>query len=432
MCDLHGRRVTVLGSARYSLSVAVCRWLAVEGASVVLSEPEHARSLYEHRQGLSELPPTVHVVECREEDFTSADLVVTSTWVRPNNKHLELARAAGVRVMPDAMLFIERCRGQIVGVGGSSGTACTCAMIGHILCEHRRTWVGESGISLLDKLPAIAKDDLVVLNLSSFTLDHLALTGWSPPIAVLRGIEIDPLSFYPTESAYLKSLTTLFRFQKPEDLAVISEESERSYNLQHQIRARVVSFGLRSSSPFELLLPGEPNQLSAQAAYAAVSQLGISWEHAQQALRQFRGLAYRLELVHEEKGIRYYNDSAATKPDAAEATLALFAPGTVIQIVGGHDDQMPLRALADSLAKKAKAALCIGMAGPRIAELIRRVDVRRALVRGCGDLPAAVAAAREIAAPGDAIVLSPGCGSSDQFANFKHRGEAFTRLARGA
>lgn len=188
-------------------------------------------------------------------------------------------------------------------------------------------------------------------------------------------------------------------------------------------------YGVAGRRPFDLLVPGRHNQLNAQGAYAAAAALGASWEDADAALRAFTGLPHRLQLVHAAGGVRWFNDSIATIPEAAVAALEAFDPGRVVQIVGGKDKALDATPMIGPVATRAKAALTIGETGPAVGRLLRAAGA--ADVRDCGTLDAAVAEARRVAAAGDVVLLSTGFASYDQFVNFQDRGDAFARSARG-
>ena len=159
--------------------------------------------------------------------------------------------------------------------------------------------------------------------------------------------------------------------------------------------------------------------------------MDITWEEAQDAIREFPGLPHRLQLVHEHRGIKYYNDSIATIPEAAIAALKAFPPRTVIQIVGGYDKKLPLTGLCNELVEHAKLVLCIGDTGGAIVKMIGEASkIGGACAYECGDLATAMARAKAIAQSGDIILLSPGCASYGQFRNFEERGELFAKLAK--
>jgi UDP-N-acetylmuramoylalanine--D-glutamate ligase len=127
--------------------------------------------------------------------------------------------------------------------------------------------------------------------------------------------------------------------------------------------------------------------------------------------------------------VRYFDDSIATIPEAAVAALESFAARKVIQIVGGYDKGLPMTTMCAKLIERAKAVLCIGATGPRIAEMLEESPSQSAAASyRCGDLATAMAIARQIAVAGDVVLLSPGFASQDQFVNFEQRGEEFVRL----
>jgi UDP-N-acetylmuramoylalanine--D-glutamate ligase len=200
--------------------------------------------------------------------------------------------------------------------------------------------------------------------------------------------------------------------------------------LASETQARIVRFGLKDRRPFPLTVPGRHNQSNAQAAFAAAYQLGVGRDDAEEALREFKGLAHRLQLVHEHNGVRYFNDSIATIPEAAVAALESFPPKRVLQIVGGSDKGLPMTAMCNALLERAKAVLCIGATGSKLAGMMSESPLPGAAsVYNCGDLATAMRIARQTACPGDVVLLSPGCASYDQFVNFEKRGEMFAELA---
>ncbi len=148
---------------------------------------------------------------------------------------------------------------------------------------------------------------------------------WSPHVAVVTMLAADHVDWHGSPAAYLEAKKNIVRFQKPDDFAVLGENVPHADDFARATKAKVVRFSTRSK-PFDLLIPGDHNQFNAQAAFAAANLFGVTWGAAQQAIRDFPGLAHRLELVHECQGVRYYNDSIATIPEAAIAALKAFAP----------------------------------------------------------------------------------------------------------
>lgn len=432
MDDLKNKRVTVCGLGRFGGGIAVARWLVAQGARVLVTDVAKPEALEESVAQLAGLPIEFVLGEHRDQDFASADLVVASPAVPPANKYLQTARAVGVPITTEIRLFIERCGGLIVGVTGTKGKSTTAALLGRMLERKHVTHVGGNiGVSLLDTLPEIRGDHLVVLELSSFMLEYLEETRWSPHVALVTMVGVDHLERHLTEEKYWDAKKNVVRFQKSDDYAVLSEECPLSSSFAAATPAHVILYGTERRKPFELKLPGQHNQLNAQGAFAAASLLDISWDDAQAAVREFVGLRHRLELVHEHCGVRYVNDSIATIPEAAVAALDSFQTKHVIQIVGGYDKKLKLDAMYGPLVERAKAVLCIGDTGPAIANALEEHHkTGGAMIYRCGDLATAIRTARTIASAGDTVLLSTGCASYDAYHTFEERGDHFARLAR--
>jgi UDP-N-acetylmuramoylalanine--D-glutamate ligase len=431
MMELRGKRVTVAGLGRFGGQIAAARWLCGQGAVVCVTDRESAEKLADSVAQLSGLPIELRLGEHREADFCGADLVVASPAIAPQNPYLLAARRAGAPVVTEIQLFIERCPAKILGVTGTKGKSTTTAMLGRILSRKFKTWTGGNiGKSLLGELERIGPSDLIVLELSSFMLEYLGEAHWSPHVAVVTMISADHLDWHGSAAAYVQAKKNILRFQSADDYAVLNRQDPATAALAHEARGKVIMFGAQEEGRFRLMVPGDHNQLNAQGAFAAASILGVDFETAQLALADFSGLPHRLQLVHESAGVRYFNDSIATVPEAAIAALDSFPAKKVIQIVGGSDKGLSTTALCAALVERAKAVLCIGATGGRLAELMERGDSpTAAAVYRCGDLATAVAMSGRIAVDGDIVLLSPGFASYDQFVNFEQRGEQFAKLA---
>lgn len=432
LAPLKDLRVTVMGLGRFGGGIAVARWLCEQGARVLVTDKDPADRLSESMEKLQGLPIEFRLGEHREDDFRFADLVVTSPAVQLNNSYLDVARDAGIPITTEICLFVARCTARrVIGVTGTKGKSTTTAMLGEILARPFKTWVGGNiGGSLLAQLSQIQPDDLVVLELSSYMLEHLKPLAWSPHVAVVTLIEQDHLDWHGGFENYVDAKKNIVRCQTASDFAVLNGENVRAMAFSQDTVAQVVRYDVSSAPPFELIVPGRHNQLNAQGAFAAARCMGVSWDEAQIALRDFKGLPHRLQLVHEASGVRWYNDSIATIPQAAVAANEAFDAGRVIQIVGGSDKHLDLSGMVGPLASRCRAVLTIGQTGPALAVALR--DAGAADVRECVTLDSAVDTARQIATTGDVVLLSTGCASYDQFTHFEARGEAFARLARAS
>src|SRR5206468_7784879 len=193
-------------------------------------------------------------------DFISCDLVVNSPAIPPNNQHLQAAKRAGVPITTEIRLFIERCPAPIVGVTATKGKSTTTALLGLMLKTKFNTFVGGNlGGSLLFDLPKIGKSDLVVLELSSYMLEHLRPMQWSPHLALVGMIGVDHVEWHGSADAYVDAKRNIVRFQKADDFIVVNEENEPSLSFARDTKAQIMRFGLKDRRPIELNIAGAHN-----------------------------------------------------------------------------------------------------------------------------------------------------------------------------
>lgn len=427
--NLNGKAVTVVGLGRFGGGVGVTRWLCGQGAQVTVSDLATQEELEESVLALDGLDVTLHLGGHDEADFTSAELLVVNPAVPRDSPFLAAAAREGVPRTTEINLFLERCRAPVVGVTGSIGKSTTTAMIGAILERVRCCHVGGNiGRSLLEELPAIAPDHVVVLELSSFQLEDLPLVGIGPHVAVVTNFAPNHLDRHGTVEAYADAKKNIFRFQSARDVLVLNAADPIVSTWGTEAPGRVELFD-PEADPFELIVPGAHNQANAQAAWTAARQFGVDRATAAAGLAGFGGLPHRLEFVAERRGVRYYNDSKCTTPDGAIVALETFPPRSTMMIVGGYDKHVSFAALGAALAERAKAVIVLGQTADQIAQAVEkhRRDVSPALLRA-EDLDSAVRLAAEQAAAGDSVLLSPACASFDMFTNYEHRGQAFVEL----
>lgn len=424
---LDGKRILIMGLGSFGGGVGAARFCAGKGAAVTVTDMRPESELRQSMEQLADLNIRYRLGGHDESDFTSADLVIVNPAVdRRNNRFLRAAQEAGVELTTEIGLFIERVdRQRVIGVTGTAGKSTTVAMIGHLLAASlgpdRMHIGGNLGGSLLGRLGRIQPDDWIVLELSSFMLE--ALHDWSPHIAVVTNVSDNHLDRHGSFAEYAAAKQRVLAFQQPEDWAVLGPR------LPEVIRPRTrhhTIIGLPVNGFPRLSIPGEHNRLNALMALKAVECAGVHYQSpaaADEVLRSFTGLPHRLQLVLEHGDVRFYNDSKSTTPESAMLALGAFEPGQVHAILGGYDKKADLRPLAMRAAQHCAAVYTIGQTGDDIA------DAAGGSVQRCGTLEAAIRDAIGAARPGEVILLSPGCASWDQFANYEERGRRFAELA---
>ncbi len=451
MMDFAGKRITVMGLGRFGGGIGVTRWLCSQGADVLVTDKDSADELAD---SVAQIKPlidagqvTLRLGEHNVSDFTTCDLVVANAAVpKPwENRFLRSAEAAGIPVTTEITLTIEqlRTRGvrRTIGITGSVGKSTTTAMIHHALQTSigasgpRVVMGGNIGGSLLGELDRIDASTIVVLELSSAMLYWLARTldpKWSPHVAVITNISANHLDWHGELPHYAASKKHLIEHQTSGDFALLGDSvwDWRSASKATSSRADAVPF------PRSLKLPGDHNQVNATMALAACVAIAPECpsETIEQAIAGFPGLSHRLQLVAEQSSPcgeprRFYNDSKSTTPESALTAVRAIAAmpgmslGKLHLIAGGYDKGSDLSPIA-KLSGELGGLYTIGLTGPAIA----RDSAGRA--RECGTVSHAVLNALNHMKPGDALLLSPGCASWDQYANFEERGDEFVRLIK--
>lgn len=439
MESFEGRRVVVMGLGRFGGGVGVTRWLAERGADVLVTDREPAERLGESLGKIRDLVGAGRVElrlgEHRVSDFTTADAVVVNPAVpKPwDDRFVRSARAGGVELLTEIGLVTRLIgRDRVVGVTGSAGKSTTSAMIDHALraCGVECVLGGNIGGSLLGRASRLGPKCVVVLEVSSAMLYWLGFEKWSPKIAVVTNLQPNHLDWHGDEAHYRASKVQILEHQRSWDAAVLGH-TVSDWPVGAGVERAIIGEGEGVSG---CLVPGAHNAWNARVAavaarFAAGRIAGVSLKSAdvEGAMRTFPGLPHRLRLVHEAGGVRFYDDSKCTVPGASvlavDALDHTIGPGRTHLICGGYDKGLDLVSLAD-LTPRLAGIYTIGTTGDTIAGGTGGRAVR------CGTLDVAVREAAARAKPGEAVLLSPGCASWDQFEHFEARGRAFESFAR--
>jgi UDP-N-acetylmuramoylalanine--D-glutamate ligase len=421
-------RVTVMGLGHFGGGVAAARWLAGQGAIVTVTDLADERALKSALESLAGVPiAALHLGGHHEDDFHQADLVVVNPAVRTGNVWLKIARTYGVPLTTEIDLFLQACPARTIGVTGSNGKSTTAAMTAAILqADGRRTWLGGNiGGSLLNRLPDILPDDWVVLELSSFQLTYLRPQTCVPHIAVVTSFSPNHLDWHVNLEEYAAAKQILLKRQQPQDFAVLNTYDRRLAAWARCSPGRMAPLVADEQLP-RLPLAGWHNRMNAACAATAAMAAGCSREAVDRGLLAFRGLPQRMEPVAEIGGRIFYNDSASTTPESTIAALeSLDRP--VILLAGGHDKGFDFTEMIEAVGRIAVSSAFFGEVGPKLHARLMASHID-CLAVATPTLPEALNWCWHNSKPGDAIVLSPGCSSHDQFRNFRERGERFAEF----
>ncbi|MCP4593576.1 MAG: UDP-N-acetylmuramoyl-L-alanine--D-glutamate ligase [bacterium] len=429
-------RVVVMGLGRFGGGVGVSKWLAGQGARVVVSDRAEASTLAESIAKVSGLGIEIHCGGHDPNDLAGADLLVVSPAVdKTRSEFVAAARDGNIPITSEMNLFVERCPGRIVGVTGTTGKSTTCAMLHAVLqaaakrgeVKARRVYFGGNiGSSLLGDLDSISPDDLVVLELSSYQLEDLAALRQSPPVAAITNLSPRHLDRHGSYEAYVNAKLNICRHQHSGEAVVLGSTDAMLLaavaDITDRTGARLLTCEPWAGEGPALKVLGQHNRRNAALATRVAERLGVSRVFAAAALAEFEGLPHRLQFVGQVDGVDFINDSKATSPEAVAAALDA-SDRSVILIVGGKSQEASWEPVLARRSDSIAAAICMGESGPGLAKLLSGTVV--------ATLKDAVAEARRQARPGDTVLLSPGCPSFDQYANYEARGQAFIGLIGG-
>lgn len=433
--DFKGKRVLVMGLGLQGRGVATAATFVKAGARVTVTDLKTATEL---APSLAELKPyQIRYVLGKHfsQDFIDTDVVIRNPDVRLDNPYLAAAKAAGVPVMMDSALFATYCPLPIIGITGTRGKTTTTMMIYQVVKAPIKDRVflggnlrGEGTLSLLGEINS-ATGGLVIMELSSWEL-----AGWhdekiSPHIAVFTNLYPDHLNRYSSLDEYYLDKLAILKYQQPGDWAILNQDNPWTKTAAQITKAKVRWF-CAADWPVaaELKVPGEHNRANAAAALTVARILNIPADVATEALVAFAGVPYRIESIATVGGVEYINDTTATTPTATLAALkSIDRP--IVLIAGGSSKNLKVDELAREVQKKVKAV--VWLKGDGTLEILSHISDQSIGTDIYDDFKAAIAAARALAAPGDVVLLSPGCASFSMFKNEFDRGDQFNAIVRG-
>jgi UDP-N-acetylmuramoylalanine--D-glutamate ligase len=403
--------------------VALARFLRARGDRVRVVDRQPASKLGDQ---LALLPEGVETILGGYDDgvLSGCEEVYASPGVPWDADLLRDARLKGIRIGSEIDLFFRHCPAPIVGITGTNGKTTTTALTGAILARGSRPVLvgGNIGETVLDHLDEVTPEHWVVLELSSFQLESVERP--KPAIGVILNLTPDHLDRHGSFENYVAAKARLIQFQDAQDHAVLNGGDAACRKLAGTTTAQITWFEREPDPPMPV--PGAHNLLNARAAAAVGRLAGIPRAEIDAAVAGFAGVEHRLELVGEWGGVRWYNDSKATNPEAAIVGLNSFVGLPVVLIAGGQGTGFELAAWIADIRRLTSAVVLIGDS----AELLERELAGHRSVQRARDLDHAVELAAGRAEAGGVVLLSPGYKSFDWFTSFEDRGRRFKDRAR--
>jgi UDP-N-acetylmuramoylalanine--D-glutamate ligase len=398
------------------------------------------------------------------EVLQNRDLVVVSPGIPGRHPLLNMARERGIPVWSEIELAWRLIDLPVIAITGTNGKTTTVHMVEAVLRKGglRVKVAGNIGYPLTRAVDEQAGYDWLLTEVSSFQLFYIV--DFAPRIAVILNITDDHFDWHRDFEEYLRSKALIWKNQEADDWLVCNLDDPGSVRSAEGAPSRLLyyskvpdprsavyvdagvvksRFGLRGREvpeevgvmrADEIPLPGKHNLENALAAVSVGLLLGVTPKGIREALVGFQGLPHRLQLVAEVGGVKFYDDSKATNPDAALKAVETF-DNPLVLILGGRNKGLSFDLLARTIASRWELGMVRGVVlmGEAAAELAESLGACTGGMKiyEVKDMGEAVGTAREIAHAGDVVLLTPACASFDQYGSYAERGDHFQELVKG-
>ncbi len=448
------KRVTIMGLGLLGGGVGAAKFFCKQGAKVLVTDLKTKIELADSLRKLKGLSITYILGSHRQKDFIEADLIIRNPGVPKESPYLKIAKENKVLIENDISVFFKLCQAPIVGVTGTKGKSTVATLIYLFLKKKYKNSVlaGNIGVTPLESLPEIKKTGIVVLELSSFELEELKE---SPKAAVITNILPDHLNRYKDIKEYIEAKKRIFLFQKSKDMLVLNYDDIYASSFVKEVPS-LTYFYSRKTSPKDaasfkkfasfikkgeiffngeeeaicavekIKIGGEHNISNILAAVSVAKLLKIPNQDIRRVLYRFKGVPNRQEFIREVNGVKYFNDTTATMPEASIAAIktfkSKFPKSKLLLIAGGQDKNLDYKSMGRVIREKVGVLLLLpGTSSEKIKE---ELGQKRNIIN-VSTMKQAVLEASKNAKEGDIVILSPGAASFNLFNNEFDRGRKF-------
>lgn len=448
--DLSGKRVLVVGSG--ISGVAATELLKKKGIEAVLFDGNKELDI----EALKQKAPVfadVEIIlgELSEEDMARMDLVVLSPGVPTDIPMVNALREKNIPIWGEIELAYYFAKGRIVAITGTNGKTTTTALTGEIMANYYKDVkvVGNIGIPYTSVAAETTEDTMTVAEISSFQLE--TTHEFRPIVSAILNITPDHLNRHHTMECYIKTKESITKNQNADDTCVLNYEDEVLRAFGETVHTNVLFFSSKRKLERGLYLEGEDifyangeeiihvinvnelnilgahNYENVMAATGMALSVGVPMDKIVEVLKRFQAVEHRIEYVTEKRGVKFYNDSKGTNPDAAIKGICAMNRPTLL-IGGGYDKESEYDEWIESFGGKVKKLVLIGQTREKIAECAKAHGFSDIIF--CDSLEEAIDVCYANAVEGDAVLLSPACASWGMFKNYEERGRMFKEYVR--
>lgn len=405
--------------------------------------------LYEKAPKLKEMP--IILGELTEEQMHEFGVAVLSPGVPTDLPMVEHLREQNVAIWGEIELAYYFGKGRLIAITGTNGKTTTTALTGAIMKNYYKDVriVGNIGIPYTSEAATMTDDTVTVAEISSFQLE--TIHDFCPEVSAILNITEDHLNRHHTMECYIKTKEDITRNQTKDQVCVLNYEDEVLRSFGESAPAKVVYFsshrkldngfylegediyyavdGQRTHviNVNELNLLGRHNYENVMAACAMSVNFGVPMDKIVEVLKTFQAVEHRIEYVTEKRGVKFYNDSKGTNPDAAIQGIRAMNRPTFL-IGGGYDKQSEYDEWIEAFDGKVKKLVLIGQTAEKIENCAHRHGFMDTVRKDTFE--EAIQYCYDNAKSGDAVLLSPACASWGMFSNYEERGRIFKEYVR--
>ena len=384
--------------------------------------------------------------ELKKEDLKEVSLCVISPGISLEAPFVSVLKEAEIPVWSEIQLAFHHAKGRLAAITGTNGKTTTTALTGAIMKAYydQVFVVGNIGIPYTEEALKTTAESVTVAEISSFQLE--TITDFRPDVSAVLNITPDHLDRHKTMECYIKVKEGIASNQREQDSCVLNYDDPVLREFGKTLKPRAVYFsstqlleegycmdgdliicnhgGERTEivNIHDLQLLGRHNYENVMAAVAISAEMGVPLEVIQKAVCEFKAVEHRIEFVAEKAGVKYYNDSKGTNPDAAIQAIKAM-PGPTILIAGGYDKNSEYDSWIKSFEGKVRYMVLLGQTREKIAECAARHGFDNVMY--AEDMQEAVKVCASYANMGDYVLLSPACASWGMFKDYEQRGEIF-------
>lgn len=439
-----GKTVLVVGLARSG--IAVVKALKGLGAKVIANDIKTRQQLDSSISELEQLDVELYLGDTPDALVDKVDLMVISPSVPIDSPFVQKAQRLGCEVISELELAYRLCSASIVAITGTNGKTTTVTLTGEILKKagFNAYVVGNIGVPFVSKALEMDDGDIAVVEVSSFQLE--AIRDFHPRVAAILNITPDHLNRHKTMENYIAAKARIFENCTPGDWVVLNADNEAAAGLAGKARAQVLFFSrLKPLSKGawvedgtvvldighgkeaicgvdDIFIPGEHNLENALAASLMARIMGATPEDIAITLKTFKGVEHRIEYVDTIGGVKFYNDSKGTNPDASIKAIRAMKGPTVL-IAGGMDKGSSFDEFIDAFGNTVTHMVVLGETADKLIKTAKEKGFDR--VYRVSSIEEGVRKAFSLASPGYNVLLSPACASWDMFKDYEERGRVF-------